>query len=86
MPGTRAQTQLLPCLPHISIEAKQQACCWNFILSRQLETLRNGIGLWGHLEQRPQESNPPSLACPRSYLGGEPEAGTCLLSTGLKCK
>jgi hypothetical protein len=66
MSGTRTQTQLLPCLSHISIEAKQQACCWNLIQSRQLEMLRSERKWWRPLEQRPQESIPLSLDCPRS--------------------
>lgn len=66
MSGTRAQTQLLPCLSRIGIEAKQKARCWTFLVSRWLEMLRNGRELWGPLVQGPQESAPPSLACPRS--------------------
>lgn len=66
MSGTRAQTQLLPCLSRISIEAKQRACCWNFVQSRQLEVLRNERKVWGPLGQRPPESMPPFVAFPRS--------------------
>lgn len=66
MSGTRAQTELLACLSHISLEAKQWACWLNVIQSRQLKMQRKERKLWGPLKQRPQESIPPSLACPRS--------------------
>lgn len=61
--------------------ARHRVCPESIVLFGGLEVLRNG-GPWGPSQGRETSGNLPG---PAKVSVGEPQVGTCLPSTGLKC-